>query len=191
MSFEENLLPPADFHNALQALPLVSVDWVIVNRLGEVLTGFRENAPAQHTWFTPGGRIRKGEPVSAALARVAMDELGVSATMAHSWVDRARLMGVWDHFFSDSVAGQDTPTHYVNLPHALVLQDPDEFVLQELLHGKLREASQAQDLYWAQHGSWCWQPTGVPNNNFFRAHDYVQPYLRWVAEHIHPSGVFK
>lgn len=56
-----------EFHSALKALPLL--DWVIVNRLGEVLTGYRENAPVRHTWFTPGGRIRKGEPVMAALAR--------------------------------------------------------------------------------------------------------------------------
>lgn len=186
-----NPIPQDEFHSALKALPLVSVDWVIVNRLGEVLTGYRQNAPARHTWFTPGGRIRKGEPVLAALARVAIDELGVPETLAKRWTIRAQLIGAYDHTFADSAFDGDTPTHYVNLPHVLVLCGAEEWLLQRSLHSRPLGLRPPTEGYWLQHTAWCWQPTQVPNEGASRAHDYVQPYLRWVAEHVNQSGVFK
>ena len=76
------LLPLAQFQQAVAALPLVSVDWVLTNPAGELLVGQRLNAPARGAWFTPGGRIRKGEPLAAALRRVAAEELGLADKLA-------------------------------------------------------------------------------------------------------------
>src|SRR3990167_7910645 len=76
------LLPLAQFQQAVAALPLVSVDWVLTNPAGELLVGQRLNAPARGTWFTPGGRIRKGEPLAAALRRVAAEEPGLAGGRA-------------------------------------------------------------------------------------------------------------
>ncbi len=91
-------LPLPKFERSVGALPLVSVDWVLLNPAGQMLLGHLRNAPAHHWWFTPGGRVRKNEPLASCLQRVAASELGLQA----SYLQGARLMGVWDHFYEDS-----------------------------------------------------------------------------------------
>ena len=105
------------FERAVGALPLVSVDSVLLNSAGQMLLGYRRNAPARHWWFTPGGLVRKNEPLASCLQRVAVSELGLQA----SDVQGARLIGVWDHFYEDSAFNAKVSTHYVNLPHVLRL----------------------------------------------------------------------
>ena len=74
-----NWLDEGEFVSAVNALPLVSVDLVVLNATGQMLLGLRRNAPARGWWFTPGGRVRKNEPFEECLQRVAMTELGLSA----------------------------------------------------------------------------------------------------------------
>jgi colanic acid biosynthesis protein WcaH len=166
-SLSSSWLPQAEFEAALAVLPLVSVDWVVSNPAGSVLCGWRLNAPARNTWFTPGGRVRKGEALKAALARVAIDELGVPEAGVAEWLQRAQPMGAWDHFYEDSAFSDAAPTHYVNLPHALVLTWPEvESLDQHLPLG-------------AQHGAWRWtaaQAQGEP-----LVHPHVVPYLDWAG----------
>ena len=58
-------------------LPLVSIDLIITNRIGEVLLGKRENRPAKESWFVPGGRIRRMEKFEDAFKRISVNELGI------------------------------------------------------------------------------------------------------------------
>ena len=67
------------YSQAVDALPLVSVDLVVVNDMGKVLMGLRRNAPAKNWWFTPGSSVRKCEPFTHALERVAKWELGLQS----------------------------------------------------------------------------------------------------------------
>lgn len=159
------LLDPQTFRSAVQAVPLVSVDWVLTNPAGQLLLGLRLNAPAQGSWFTPGGRVRKGEPLTTAQLRVAMDELGLPAGLARALVQRATLMGAWDHFYPDAAFSPTVPTHYVNLPYAARLS-----------------ASEVQALrlpVGEQHGHWQWLP---PGEALVLAHPHVQPYARWLIQ---------
>lgn len=163
------LLDPQTFRSAVQAVPLVSVDWVLTNPAGQLLLGLRLNAPAQGSWFTPGGRVRKGEPLSTAQLRVAMDELGLPAGLARALVQRARAMGAWDHFYPDAAFSPTVPTHYVNLPYAAGLS-----------------ASEVQALrlpVGEQHGHWQWLP---PGEALVLAHPHVQPYARWLMQQQQP-----
>ena len=66
------------FIELIRALPLVSVDLVLVRDGREVLLGLRNNRPAQGWWFVPGGRILKNEKRADALSRVAARELGIA-----------------------------------------------------------------------------------------------------------------
>ena len=163
------LLPDAQFRSAIEALPLVSIDWVLSNPSGEVLVGQRLNAPARGAWFTPGGRVRKGEALRNAKLRIAMSELGVSRSVAEAWADRAEAMGAWDHFYPDSALDVSLPTHYVNLPFWLDLTDNDLTALR-LPVGE-------------QHRGWAWVSVSrkVPG---FELHPYVQPYAAWVARRL-------
>jgi len=80
------LLPLEQFQQAVAALPLVSVDWVLTNTAGELLVGQRLNAPARGAWFTPGGRIRKGEALALALG---------PGWHKKSWAHRLRWLPRW------------------------------------------------------------------------------------------------
>lgn len=169
MSYSDKINPgflhSADFERAVDALPLVSVDWVFLNPTGQMLLGQRRNAPARLWWFTPGGRVRKNESLSQCLKRVALAELGLQA----SYVQGAELMGAWDHFYEDSAFSIKVSTHYVNLPHVLKL--PDMLELNKLPLD--------------QHSAWRWQDVEAATT----AHD-VHPYVRLYAQWVLAEGIF-
>jgi colanic acid biosynthesis protein WcaH len=152
------------FDLAVEALPLVSVDLCVVCE-GKLLLGKRNNRPAQGWWFTPGGRIRKGEAWDAALQRIADEELGLTPFSAA----QASLMGVWDHFYKDSAFSEQLSTHYVNLPHYCVLR-PEQVVDLALPSGETE-----------QHSEWCWLPLERAANDV-DVHSYVRVYAQWLLD---------
>jgi len=153
----------AQFQLAVEALPLVSVDWVLTNPAGELLVGHRLNAPARGAWFTPGGRIRKGEALALALVRVAQEELGTPNALASALVQRGRLMGAWDHFYPNAAFSASIPTHYVNLPHWAALT-AEEVTSLRMPVGE-------------QHGEWRWMQL---EEAYLTVHDWVRPYVDWI-----------
>lgn len=151
------------FSSACAALPLVSID-LLVTRPGknghELLLGLRNNRPAQGWWFTPGGRIRKNESIAAALSRIGQEEIGLNPYC----MDNTKLLGLWDHFYTDSAFNSGISTHYVNLPHALHLT---------------AEAAQAVDPPSGprlQHQEWAWMPVEQASIDQ-RVHEYVRIVL--------------
>lgn len=157
-------LPAEDFAAACAALPLVSVDLYLTQRVAHqpcLLLGLRNNRPAQGWWFTPGGRVRKGETVPQALARVALEELGCT----HNHAQAPRLLGVWDHIYPDSAFNPNAGTHYVNLAYTLALPHLDE--------ASLPGATTSG----AQHSQWRWQPL-----HEVAASPDVHPYVKQTAE---------
>lgn len=159
------MLPLDQFRQAVEALPLVSVDWILTEPDGNLLLGKRLNTPASGAWFSPGGRIRKGESLTAALQRVAQEELGALPESSSALVKRAKLMGAWDHFYPDAAFSPTIPTHYVNLPHWVALTQKEVDCLN-LPVG-------------VQHSQWQWMPLAVAAQS---AHHYVQPYVAWLMQ---------
>ena len=107
------------FLEAIDAVPLVAVDLIIKNGIGEVLLGKRRNPPARGFWFVPGGRIRKNERISEAIARISRSELGIVMP-----AERAKLLGAFDHLYPDNFLGVDgVDTHYVVLAYEFDLED--------------------------------------------------------------------
>ena len=159
----DHWLSKESFSQACAALPLVSID-LLVTRPGtqgrELLLGLRNNRPAQGWWFTPGGRIRKNEPLAKAMARLALDEIGLH----HDWLHRTILLGAWDHFYADSAFDPDISTHYINLPYALHLSEEEAQAVQPAFGKHL------------QHEAWMWLPISDALTNV-RVHDYVKAEL--------------
>jgi len=156
------------FSTACAALLLVSIDLMVtrpVEQGRELLLGLRNNRPAPGWWFTPGGRIRKNEPLESAMRRVAQDEIGLYP----DWLARARLLGAWDHFYPDSAFDADISTHYVNLPHAVHLS-ADEAQTLKLPIGN-----------GSQHLEWRWMPITEAQNDE-RVHAYVRAVLGRLLE---------
>lgn len=114
---EQNL-----FSIIVENTPLISIDLIVVNNAGSALLGQRQNRPAQHFWFVPGGRILKDESFETAFKRITKEELGKEICLHES-----TFLGVYEHFYSDNFAGADFTTHYVVHGYwlELDLQDSD------------------------------------------------------------------
>ncbi|GGQ16648.1 GDP-mannose mannosyl hydrolase [Shewanella litoralis] len=105
------------FATVIASSPLVSIDLVVINHLGQALLGKRLNKPAQDYWFVPGGRIVKNESIADAFKRLTSDELGTEFG-----ITEASLLGPYDHFYDDCVFDNDVSTHYVAIAYVLKLK---------------------------------------------------------------------
>ena len=104
-----------DFLQVVRLSPMLSIDIVVRNPLGEVLLGLRANEPAKGTWFVPGGRVLKNESLDAAFERITRVELGVALDRAD-----ARLLGPYEHLYETNFANAPgIGTHYVALAHEI------------------------------------------------------------------------
>lgn len=104
------------FRAVVQYTPLIAIDLVVENRIGEVLLGRRCNSPAKGEWFVPGGRITKDETIPVAFSRLTEVELGSSLPMA-----QAAFHGVYEHHYPDNVFDNSFSTHYVVLAYRLLV----------------------------------------------------------------------
>ncbi|WP_444677793.1 GDP-mannose mannosyl hydrolase [Halomonas sp. E19] len=109
---EKGWLSDDAFGQVVANTPLVSLDFVVTNPLGEWLLGQRQNRPAQGYWFVPGGRVRKNETLTAAAWRLTANELGRPQSLANM-----SFLGVYEHFYADSMFASDLTTHYVVLAY--------------------------------------------------------------------------
>lgn len=145
------------FRSVVASTPLISIDLTVQNSHGEILLGQRLNRPAKGVWFVPGGRILKNETMDAAFSRLTREELGKAFQRSE-----ARLLGVYEHFYSNSVfgeSGEGPDTHYVVLAYQLVLAEG------EGLHPPH-----------AQHDSYRWWPLAEAQVSK-EVHDNTQAYL--------------
>lgn len=104
------------FKDVVTHTPLISIDLIVKNESEQVLLGQRQNRPAQNFWFVPGGRVRKNESLDDAFMRLTQEELGLTL-----YRHQAHWLGVYQHFYEDSVfGGEDAPsTHYIVLAYQL------------------------------------------------------------------------
>jgi colanic acid biosynthesis protein WcaH len=105
------MLPLTDFSQLIRNGILVAIDLICYNNSGEVLVGYRKNAPAKGFWFVPGGRIHKNETLNQAFHRIADDELHLNLEQ-----DKVKLKGIYDHIYEENFLGNpDYNTHYIIL----------------------------------------------------------------------------
>lgn len=132
-------LPHDVWLGIVRQTPLVSVDLVCEDPQGRVLLGWRENRPARHSWFVPGGAIRKDERVAQALARVLRDELGLA--VIPETLPPLESLGTWQHLYPDDNFADEpgTSTHYVVLAWRLRLDAAQAAALRpDAQHERLR-----------------------------------------------------
>ena len=154
MADSKPLLDAETFKTIVDATPLVSIDLLVRDSDHQILVGRRINRPAQGYWFVPGGRIRKNERLTDAFLRLTEQELGVSLS-----IESARYLGLYEHFYSDSVFGDGVSTHYVVHGFEVVLPGDN--------HGLPKE----------QHSDYRWL-----SETEFRASDEVHLHSRWYVD---------
>tara|TARA_B100000686_G_scaffold353740_1_gene460594 strand:+ start:1957 stop:2382 length:426 start_codon:yes stop_codon:yes gene_type:complete len=72
-----SLIPEETYRSFLDSMPLLCVDCIIVNESGQYLLVRRINEPLKGEWWTPGGRVYKGETLEEAVRRKIHQELGI------------------------------------------------------------------------------------------------------------------
>ncbi|UOD35869.1 NUDIX domain-containing protein [Deferribacteraceae bacterium V6Fe1] len=108
------------FKLVVQNSPLVSIDFLVVNN-NRYLLGKRKNPPANGFYFTVGGRIFKNEKIEDAQRRILKEELNINDEIT----SRSKFLGVFEHFYDDSIFGNNISTHYVNLAYLVGIKIPD------------------------------------------------------------------
>jgi colanic acid biosynthesis protein WcaH len=135
------LLSDDDFGFIVRNAPLVSVDLIISDPEHRVLLGRRVNEPAKGHYFVPGGAIRKNETIRKAFARILEAETGL-----HASIDRAKFIGVFEHFYDTNRFGDpEYGTHYVVLAYELSLIERPSVKLDSQ-HSDIRWLSDAEIL---------------------------------------------
>jgi len=105
------------FKCVVENTPLVSIDFLI-KKDNKYLLGKRKNPPAEGFYFTIGGRIFKNETIRNAQERILKEELNL---ISDAIKDR-NFLGIFEHFYKDSIFGDKVSTHYVNLAYEIELR---------------------------------------------------------------------
>jgi colanic acid biosynthesis protein WcaH len=113
-------IPDSLYQQIHSSMPIPCVDAVIIHD-GQVLLGQRNNKPAQGQWWLPGGRVRKGETLQAAITRKVKEETGLN-------LETIKQIGTGETIFPDGPFGE--PTHTINtyflaIPHTPITLIPD------------------------------------------------------------------
>ena len=169
-------LNSTDFARAIDLCPIVAIDFLVTSIKEDgsflVLLGKRKNPPAKNFWFTPGGRVRKGESISAASTRIFNDEFGINLTKVLS--DRLSLVGLFDHFYDDSPLAANLSSHYVDVLYSLSLTEcPEEFL------EKIKRQNN-------QHDEWKWVSRSISEKNNM-IHPYVEEMISYFKKINHLS----
>ncbi|MFP6844254.1 MAG: GDP-mannose mannosyl hydrolase [Thalassolituus sp.] len=154
MADTKPLLDRETFKTIVDATPLVSIDLLVRNADSQILVGKRINRPAQGYWFVPGGRILKNERLTDAFLRLTEQELGVAIP-----IENSRYLGLYEHFYTDSIFGEDVSTHYVVNGFEVVLPNGNSSLPKE------------------QHNEYRWL-----SETEFRTSDEVHVHSRWYVD---------
>ena len=118
------MLNEQDFKHLIKNAPLFAIDLVVLNEQSQILLGQRKNAPAKGYWFVPGGRVFKNESLEQAFKRISTTELGIEIERNQAFMPNGVwLLGLYDHFYHDSMFGEETDTHYINATHLIRLNE--------------------------------------------------------------------
>jgi len=111
-----SFISDSEFLVCLKNLPIPAVDILLFNHnKDKVLLLKRINEPAKGKFFTPGGRINKGETILEAASRKMYEELGLKT-------DSSRFIfgGVVEEKYNNGIFG-NIDTHYIDLVYGLIL----------------------------------------------------------------------
>ncbi len=104
------------YNEILSNIPIICVDGVLVNSLGEILFLKRDNEPEKGNWWFPGGRLLKNERMEDAIVRKVKEETNLDVK-----VDG--YLGVTETMFDTGPFG--IPVHTVNYTYRLSLMSND------------------------------------------------------------------
>lgn len=88
-----NFIPDDLYKQILEHMPILCVDFILVQN-GKVLLTYRTEEPAKNKWWIQGGRVYKNERLKDAIYRLAAREIGTRD------IRIIKMCGTYE-FFSD------------------------------------------------------------------------------------------
>ncbi|WP_417550093.1 NUDIX domain-containing protein [Methylophaga sp.] len=127
------MLNNIDFKQIVRNAPLLAIDLVVLDDQNQILLRQRINATAKVYWFVPSGRAFKNESLEKAFFRISKAELGLPSERS-----LAVLLGIYDHFYSDSVFDENTNTHFINAAYLIKMKMGQALNLPRAQHHDFR-----------------------------------------------------
>jgi colanic acid biosynthesis protein WcaH len=87
-------LPYKQYRDIVKKMPIITVDGIILYN-NKYLLLKRKNKPLKGKFWTPGGRVYKGEKITDALKRKMKEECGLDVRVN-------TLMGFYEDFYKDN-----------------------------------------------------------------------------------------
>jgi ADP-ribose pyrophosphatase YjhB (NUDIX family) len=84
MQNASNPLTQEEFDSIYSKVPRLTVELIVKNSEGEIYLTKRAIEPCKGQWHLPGGTVRFGEPMTVAVKRIALRELGVSVKKSNN-----------------------------------------------------------------------------------------------------------
>ncbi|GAB6045619.1 GDP-mannose mannosyl hydrolase [Caminibacter profundus] len=161
-------LPLDTFKCVVENTPLISIDFLI-KKNNKYLLGKRVNSPAKGYYFTIGGRIFKNETIEDAQKRILKEELNLSLT---TYPLPLKFIGIFEHFYEDSIFGDDISTHYINLAYLL-----DFDIISKKHNSPYPLSLNPNNIPFEQHNEYIWlsiEEIMLRND----VHQYIKDYFK-------------
>ena len=118
------------YRRIMKLMPIITVDGIVIHNNRYLLVK-RDNEPLKGRYWTPGGRVYKGEKIKEALVRKIKEECGID-------INVVSLMGFYEDFY---------PKNEFNIDYAHTVS----FVYTAIaLSDKVTLDNQSSDYKWAK-----------------------------------------
>ena len=145
-------LPQEAFYFVSQLTPMINVDLLIKNKLGQTLLTWREDKFYGPAWHIPGGIIRFKEKIEDRINKVAENELGCEVKFCTTPLDIREMMN----------KDRDIRGHFISMLYSCeIVGNPDN--LKRSLDNN------------PQHGQWAWHEEAP--QNLLRVHEPFRKFI--------------
>ena len=145
-------LPQEAFYFVSQLTPMINVDLLVKNKLGQTLLTWRDDKFYGPAWHIPGGIIRFKEKIEDRINKVAEHELGCEVKFCTTPLDIREMMN----------KDRDIRGHFISMLYSCeIVGNPDN--LKRSLDNN------------PQHGQWAWHEEAP--QNLLRVHEPFRKFI--------------
>ena len=145
-------LPQEAFYFVSQLTPMINVDLLVKNKLGQTLLTWRDDKFYGPAWHIPGGIIRFKEKIEDRINKVAENELGCEVKFCTTPLDIREMMN----------KDRDIRGHFISMLYSCeIVGNPDN--LKRSLDNN------------PQHGQWAWHEEAP--QNLLRVHEPFRKFI--------------
>ena len=109
------MIPVEHYKEIVGLLPILCVDVIVENPVGEYLLIKRTGEPLKGQWWVIGGRVQKGETMEQAAVRKVKEEAALS-------VGALRPVGYYEEVYQDAPFGVKSGLHAVSVVFSTICE---------------------------------------------------------------------